>query len=159
MAIATLKRRAEFLRIRGGRRWSTPAFVIEMRARSDGERPMRAEMGAQAIRQDQEIVEPRAPQASGPARFGFTVTKKLGNAVARNRIRRRLREAVRLVAPGRAREGCDYVLIGREAAATRPFSALERDLSAAFAALHAPAKASQRSQGARTRNVSTSGRA
>ena len=58
--------------------------------------------------------------------------------MTRNLIRRRLKEAVRLVAPGTARTDCDYVLIAREAAATRPFAAIERDLAAAFAALHAP---------------------
>ena len=69
-----------------------------------------------------------ATGAGAGARFGFTATKKLGNAVTRNRIRRRLKEAVRIVAPGRARDGCDYVLIAREAAASRPFAALELDL-------------------------------
>ncbi len=77
---------------------------------------------------------------AGPARFGFTATKKLGNAVTRNRIRRRLKEMVRLVAPAHAREGHDYVLVARPVAATRSFSALERDLIAALAALHAPAR-------------------
>jgi ribonuclease P protein component len=116
MAIATLKRRSEFLRLRGGRRWSSPAFVIEIRARE----------GASA------------KIAGGAARFGFTATKKLGNAVVRNRIRRRLKEAVRIVAPGRARDGCDYVLIAREAAASRPFAALERDLITALGRLDRP---------------------
>lgn len=116
MAIATLKRRAEFLRIRGGRRWSSPAFVIEMRPREG------------ASRSDSDAV----------ARFGFTATKKLGNAVTRNRIRRRLKEAVRLVAPGRAGADCDYVLIAREAAARQPFAALERDLIAALGRLGRP---------------------
>ena len=106
MAIATLKRRSEFLRLRGGRRWSSTAFVIEMRAREGASEP--------------------AANAPTPARFGFTATKKLGNAVTRNRIRRRLKEAVRSVAPGRAKDGCDYVVIAREAAASQPVDALER---------------------------------
>jgi ribonuclease P protein component len=133
MAIATLKRRSEFLRIRGGRRWSSPAFVIEMRAR-DGSG------GGSTVT---------------AARFGFTATKKLGNAVTRNRIRRRLKEAVRIVAPGRARAGCDYVLIAREAAASRPFAVLERDLIAALGRLDRPSDDDRRS--ARSGN-STSGR-
>lgn len=135
MAIATLKRRSEFLRIRGGRRWSSPAFVIEMRAR--------------------ERVGNSVAGASGAARFGFTATKKLGNAVTRNRIRRRLKEAVRNVAPGRAKDGCDYVLIAREAAASRPFAALERDLIAALGRLDRPSDEDRRR--ARPEN-STSGR-
>ncbi len=98
---------------------------------------MRAEMVADTAGREQEAARRFVPAATAP-RFGFTATKKLGNAVTRNLIRRRLKEAVRLVAPGVARAGCDYVLIAREAAATRPFAAIERDLAAAFAALHAP---------------------
>ena len=57
----------------------------------------------------------------GPARVGFTVTKKVAGAVGRNRIRRRLREAVRLAGAPLARPGCDYVFIARSAALTAPF--------------------------------------
>lgn len=70
-----------------------------------------------------------------PPRFGFTVTKKIGNAVVRNRIRRRLKEAVRLSAEGQAERDTDYVLIGRRAALTLPFDRLTTDLVASFAAL------------------------
>ncbi len=98
---------------------------------------------------------------AGPARFGFTATKKLGNAVMRNRIRRRLKEMVRLVAPVHARNGHDYVLIARDVAATRPFHVLERDLIAALAAVHAPARTVARSGAAprrtETHKTSTSG--
>lgn len=66
------------------------------------------------------------------ARFGFTVTKKLGNAVRRNRIKRRLREAVRSVAPQLARDGCDYVLIARHGAHLQKFAELVGDLKTAF---------------------------
>jgi ribonuclease P protein component len=135
MAIATLKRRAEFLRIRGGRRWSSPAFAIEMKARD--------EAGGRVV------------DATAAARFGFTATKKLGNAVTRNRIRRRLKEAVRIVAPGRARDGCDYVVIAREAAANQSFAALERDLIAALGRLDRPSDEGRRPR--RLKN-STSGR-
>ena len=68
-----------------------------------------------------------------PARFGFTVTKQIGNAVVRNRIRRRLREAVRLSAGGEP--GTDYVLIGRRAALGLQFDRLVTDLVSSFAAL------------------------
>jgi ribonuclease P protein component len=135
MAIATLKRRSEFLRLRGGRRWSSPAFVIEMRARESTSGPVAETMNA--------------------PRFGFTTTKKLGNAVTRNRIRRRLKEAVRNVAPGRAKDGCDYVVIARDAAADRPFAALERDLIAALGRLDGPSNDDRRPT--RQKN-STSGR-
>ena len=134
MAIATLKRRAEFLRLRGGRRWSSPAFAIEMRPREE---------------------QASSIAGAGTARFGFTATKKLGNAVTRNRIRRRLKEAVRMIAPGRARDGCDYVLIAREAAASQPFAMLERDLIAALGRLDRPSSNDRRP--ARPKD-STSGR-
>lgn len=120
---------------------------------------MRAEMSADRAGHDRETADRLVPSAGSPPRFGFTATKKLGNAVARNRIRRRLKEVVRLVAPSQARAGCDYVLIAREAAATRLFATLERDLAAAFAALHAPgAPASSPARGS-VRTPSTRGRA
>lgn len=70
------------------------------------------------------------------ARFGFTVTKKIGNAIKRNRIRRRLREAVRTTAPVCARAGCDYVLIARQGALTQQFAHLIEDLKTAFQRIH-----------------------
>ena len=72
-----------------------------------------------------------------PARVGFTCTKKLGNAVMRNRIRRRLKEAARLALADVARTGFDYVLIGREGSATRGFDALKNDIISAVSKLHA----------------------
>ncbi len=69
-------------------------------------------------------------------RFGFTATKKLGNAVVRNRVKRRLRETVRQIAPQKARTGYDYVLIGRKSTLKRPFSSLLNDLAIAFARVH-----------------------
>jgi ribonuclease P protein component len=69
---------------------------------------------------------------NGPARLGFTVTKKIGNAVIRNRTRRRLKEAARLVLAGHPVSGVDLVLIGREATARRDFAALQDDLRRAL---------------------------
>lgn len=76
-----------------------------------------------------------SPGAANGARFGFTVTKKTGNAVERNRIRRRLREVVRLSAADVAAEGIDYVLIGRRSALTLPFSRLVDDLRSGLGVL------------------------
>lgn len=70
----------------------------------------------------------RTPPDDGPARFGFTVTKKVGSATVRNRVRRRLREAVRLAASPLAHAGFDYVLIGRVGAVQAPFQRLVDDL-------------------------------
>ena len=70
-------------------------------------------------------------------RIGFTCSRKVGNAVARNRAKRRLREIARLVLPGAARPGWDYVLIGRAGAtASLPFDRLRDDLERALATLH-----------------------
>ncbi|QRG07824.1 ribonuclease P protein component [Xanthobacter dioxanivorans] len=71
-------------------------------------------------------------------RVGFTVTKKIGNAVVRNRIRRRLREAVRHVLPEAGRPGFDYVLVAREGALRAPFDGLVQDIARAVRKLNAP---------------------
>lgn len=123
MALVTLKRRAEFLRIRGGARWATPAFVLEAKPHPD-----RVVMGE----------EPR---------FGFTVTKKLGKAVLRNRIRRRLRAMVAALSQASARQGYDYVLIAREPAATRSFEDLKKELEHAFHRVHEAAGSRGRRRG------------
>ncbi len=80
--------------------------------------------------------DPRVPSA--PAiRVGFTVSRKVGNAVTRNRVRRRLREAARQVIPGEARADLDYVLVGRQAAIGRDFADLRRELREALRRLKA----------------------
>lgn len=66
-------------------------------------------------------------------RVGFTVTKKIGGAVIRNRLKRRLRAAARLELPALAPAGCDIVIIGRPEGLTREFRALRRDLRSALA--------------------------
>ena len=68
-------------------------------------------------------------------RVGFTVSKKVGNAPERNRVRRRLREMVRL-SPARMRQGYDYVLIGRRAALGLPFERLVEDFMRAVNRVH-----------------------
>jgi ribonuclease P protein component len=81
-----------------------------------------------------------APNGLGAARLGFTVTKKIGTAVVRNRIRRRLREAARLVFPDGAVAGFDYVAIARPAALTADFSTLLDDMKRALLRLTAHPK-------------------
>ena len=101
-----LKRRAEFLRVAAsGRRVATPGLVLQARARGDAE----------------------------PARLGFTVTRKVGNAVIRNRTRRRLKEAARLVLRSQPVAGVDLVLIGRDQTCERDFEALQQDFRRAMA--------------------------
>lgn len=125
MAVATLKKRSEFLRLRGGARFATPSFVVETRPRVPGDAgPARGEATS---------------QASEAPRFGFTVTKKLGGAVVRNRIRRRLKAVVGLIAPALARSDHDYVLVARLAAYDRAFADLKKDLERALQRVHHPA--------------------
>ena len=100
----TIKRRQDFLAAARALSWATRGVVVQARHRFDDD----------------------------PARIGFTVTKKLGNAVRRNRIRRRLREAARRALPSRAQSGYDYVLIGRQATWARSFEKLVKDIDLAL---------------------------
>jgi len=127
--VTTLKRRSEFLRLRKGARWAVPAFVLEAKVR-DGE--------AEAETTD-------AP------RFGFTVTRQVGKAVERNRIKRRLKAAVTDVAMQHARRDFDYVVIARRPALTSDFDALVSDLVKALERVHRP--------GAQARRAKEAGRA
>ena len=74
-------------------------------------------------------------------RVGFTVSRKVGNAVVRNRVRRRLREIARAVIPGIARPDLDYVLVGRQGAIVRDFAAMQGELVDALKRLKALASA------------------
>ena len=73
----------------------------------------------------------------GPVRVGFTVSKKVGNSPERSRVRRRLREMVRLAPRAQMRAGHDYVLIGRRAALNLPFDRLAEDFTRALGRVHA----------------------
>jgi ribonuclease P protein component len=83
------------------------------------------------------VIQLRKREDDAPARVGFTCTKKLGNAVMRNRIRRRMKEAARLSMPELALPAHDYVLIGRSAAEKRDFDLLRKDIISALTKLHA----------------------
>jgi ribonuclease P protein component len=87
------------------------------------------------------ILQARARDKAGPPRVGFTVSKQVGNAVERNRVRRRLRELIRL-APAALCAGHDYVLIGRRAALKLPFDAMTKELSGALRRVHDSANSS-----------------
>lgn len=106
--VAFLRRRAEYLALRDATGAPTRSFLALKRNRAD---------------QDPAV------------RFGFTVTRRIGKAVKRNRIRRRLREAARSVAPRYGEPGCDYVLIARAAAFDRSWADLLDDLRRALLSL------------------------
>ncbi|HKM87694.1 MAG TPA: ribonuclease P protein component [Xanthobacteraceae bacterium] len=111
--VERLKRRSDFQAAAAGLRASGSAFVVQARRRAVG----------------------------GAVRIGFTVSKRVGNAVERNRVRRRLREIVRMSTSGGAGGLCpghDYVLIGRRAALAAPFGEMMREFGVALGRIHAP---------------------
>lgn len=109
-----LKHRTDFRAAAGGARAPAKTFVL------------------QALKRD------AATGAEFP-RLGFTVSRQVGNAVERNRVKRRLREAVRLSTDDKFCAGHDYVLIGRRAALALPFGDMLRDLAAALRRVHGDA--------------------
>ena len=109
--VGRLRKRAEFLRVAAsGKKAATPGVIIQMRR-----------TGAEVPHVDR----------AADLWLGITCSRKVGNAVKRNRARRRLREAARSVLPLVARTGHDYVIIGRSETVTRPYPALQADLEAA----------------------------
>ena len=90
-----------------------------LRATHNGKKFVASTMVLQAVKQDE----------FDGVRLGFTVTKKMGNAVVRNRIRRRLRAVAQSVFSSQALLGYDYVLVSRKTAFDAPFEVLNKDLS------------------------------
>lgn len=111
--ISILAQRADFLRAASAKRQSTPGFTLQARNRGD---------------------------ANDMMRIGFTCSKKIGNAVARNRAKRRLREVARAVLYAGGQRGWDYVVVGRPGATiTRDFADLLGDMRFALSRLHGAA--------------------
>lgn len=109
-ALETLRKRPDFLRAASARRQGTGGFLLQARNRDD---------------------------ASAAVRVGFTASKKIGNAVFRNRAKRRLREVARAILPTLAQPGWDYVLVARpQATVSRPFPELLTDLETALRSVH-----------------------
>jgi ribonuclease P protein component len=104
--IETISRRADFLAANAGRRAPMPGFVLLVRPRGDDSPAMR---------------------------LGITVTKKIGNAVVRNRMKRRFRSLAREILPEAGLAGADHILIGRAGGVERDFEDLRRELGKALA--------------------------
>jgi len=103
--IETIRRRADFLAANSGRRVAMPGFVLLVRPRNDGD---------------------------SAVRLGITVTKKIGNAVIRNRMKRRFRSLARELLSQQGVAGADHILIGRSAGIERSFDDLRRELGKAL---------------------------
>jgi ribonuclease P protein component len=103
--LSTIKKRADFLAANGGRRASTPGFILLVRDRKDADAAMRV---------------------------GFTVTKKIGGAVVRNRMKRRFRALAREIVPAKGFAGSDHVMIGRARGVERDFGLLRTELTKAL---------------------------
>ncbi|WP_243450638.1 ribonuclease P protein component [Sandarakinorhabdus glacialis] len=104
--LATIRLRRDYLAANKGRRAVTSGFILLVQPRGDSDELIRA---------------------------GYTVTKKIGGAVVRNRMKRRLRALARQLLPQAGTPGADHVLIGREGGIERDFAELRRDLERALA--------------------------
>ena len=103
--ITVLQKRSDFLRVaRANKKWISPGMIV------------------------QTCKQPEGVDSGEQIRVGYTTSKKVGNAVVRNRARRRLREVVRQVLPEKGKAGQDYVLIARSGIEERSFDDLIRDL-------------------------------
>jgi ribonuclease P protein component len=103
--LATISKRADFLAANAGLRATTPGFILLVRDRKDSDRSMRV---------------------------GFTVTKKIGGAVVRNRMKRRFRALAREIVPVKGFAGADHVMIGRAKGIERDFGAMRSELASAL---------------------------
>jgi ribonuclease P protein component len=117
--------RADFLRVAAaGRRAVQPGLILQAAAR------------------------PQSSAVAAALAVGFTASRKVGNAVRRNRAKRRLRAAAAALIPAQGTPGTDYVLIARAGTADRPYAALLADLAAALRRVERSAAPGERRRGA-----------
>jgi ribonuclease P protein component len=118
--LVTLKKRSDFLRIaRQGQKWVSPGLIVQA-------------LGRPIFIFDEESGQPvLAPVIPAPIRTGFTASKKVGNSVARNLAKRRMRSLAREVLPALADQNLDFVIIARKSTLERDFDALRVELKTA----------------------------
>ena len=102
---SVIKKRSDFLAANRGKRYATPGFILLVKDRQDDDSAIR---------------------------LGITITKKVGNAVIRNRMRRRFRELAREMLGDKGKEGADHVLIGRDGGIEKDFAELRADMARAL---------------------------
>jgi ribonuclease P protein component len=120
VGLVRLKTRADFLRVAAGRaRAARPGLVL------------------------QAAPQPAGDEAKKPPRVGYTASRRVGNAVARNRAKRRLRAAAEALLPRHGTEGMDYVLIARAGTGVRPYAELLGDLEGALRQVARPRRAGE----------------
>nr|WP_315456717.1 ribonuclease P protein component [uncultured Sphingorhabdus sp.] len=105
---SVIKKRSDFLAANRGKRYATPGFVLLVKDRQDG---------------------------TDTVRLGITITKKVGNAVVRNRMRRRFRALALEMLGDLGKAGADHILIGRETGIERDFGELRSDMTKALGKL------------------------
>jgi ribonuclease P protein component len=150
-----LRRRSDFLNAAKGNRFHAKGFVLQAAPRQSDVKtrrkvaaPRQSEMGA-PDRAGTDGLEIVGLETAANARFGVTVTKKIGGAPTRNRIRRRLKEALRLLAPLPAQASHDYVIVARPEALRMPFGAMQAELQRAIAKIGAAGKPAKSRQDSR----------
>ncbi len=135
--VGRLKTRPQFLRVAAAKRkWATPGLVLQAAQRPD-QRPADTQQGSTTRQSGAPATDRPATGCDDPAdvRVGFTVTRRIGNAVTRNRAKRRLRAAAAEIFPRLGRKGTDYVVIGRAGTLTRSYDKLLSDLEQAIGRL------------------------
>ena len=142
MSLETLKKRKSFLYVREGRTWVTPSAVLQARKRKKSHISSRQQENSKIL-----------SEAASKPRFGFTASKKIGNAVQRNRAKRRLKEAIRRLGLDKGQKPSrlhyDYVLIARQGTLNRDFENILKDMRKAFGQIHKTRENSQTSKASR----------
>jgi ribonuclease P protein component len=138
-----LKKRAEFVAVAKGRRVNSHALTLQAVQRAAAD---------QSLSGDQSFGVDRSLKAAAGPRFGLTVTNRAGNSPERNRMRRRLREALRL-SQLPAKDSFDYVIVARRAVLSMSFADLSLEIARSIRRLHEPRRAAEPSKQTRQAEI------